>query len=93
MAWWTVGDTPRLRTHGLGSDSVAVRALRPDPIKALQQALVKTDAGFSVAAYVGKHGWVNFDASGAVDWEVVRELVVESYCLNAPKRLARQAAP
>jgi predicted DNA-binding protein (MmcQ/YjbR family) len=54
---------------------------------------VKTDAGFSVAAYVGKHGWVNFDASGAVDWEVVRELVVESYCLNAPKRLASQAAP
>ncbi len=61
--------------------------------KAHQQALVQTDARFSVAAYVGKHGWVDFDASGAVEWDLVRELVVESYCLNAPKRLARQVAP
>jgi hypothetical protein len=29
------------------------------------------------------------DASGAVDWQEVRELVVESYCLNAPRRLAQ----
>jgi predicted DNA-binding protein (MmcQ/YjbR family) len=58
--------------------------------KAHQQALVETDPRFSVAAYVGKHGWVNFDASGAVEWDLVRELVIESYCLNAPKRLTRQ---
>ncbi|MDQ6675089.1 MAG: MmcQ/YjbR family DNA-binding protein [Chloroflexota bacterium] len=60
--------------------------------KAHQQALVQTDPRFSVAAYVGKHGWVHFDARGAVEWDLVRELVLESYCLNAPKRLAKQAA-
>jgi hypothetical protein len=36
---------------------------------------------------------VDFDASGAVEWDLVRELVLESYCLNAPKRLAKHAAP
>jgi predicted DNA-binding protein (MmcQ/YjbR family) len=57
--------------------------------KAHQEALVSTDARITVAAYVGKHGWINIDASGPVDWDEVRELVLESYCLNAPKRLAR----
>jgi predicted DNA-binding protein (MmcQ/YjbR family) len=59
--------------------------------KAHQAALVQTDPQFAVAAYVGKHGWVTFDASGAVDWDLIRELVLESYCLIAPKRLAKQA--
>jgi predicted DNA-binding protein (MmcQ/YjbR family) len=61
--------------------------------KAHQQALVNTDTRFSVAAYVGKHGWINIDASDGVDWDEVRELALESYCLNAPKRLAKQVAP
>ena len=58
-----------------------------------QQALVHTDSRFTVAAYVGKHGWINMDARDPVDWDHVRELVLESYCLNAPKRLAKQVAP
>jgi predicted DNA-binding protein (MmcQ/YjbR family) len=56
--------------------------------KAHQQALVATDARFAVAAYVGKHGWITVDAGGTLDWAEIRELVVESYRLNAPKRLA-----
>jgi len=58
--------------------------------KAHQQALVQTDRRFAVAAYVGKHGWITVDASGPLDWDEIRELVVESYVLNAPRRLARQ---
>jgi predicted DNA-binding protein (MmcQ/YjbR family) len=54
-----------------------------------QAALVAIDQRYSVAAYVGRHGWINVDTSGAMDWDEVRELVVESYILNAPKRLAR----
>jgi predicted DNA-binding protein (MmcQ/YjbR family) len=60
--------------------------------KAHQAALVATDQRYSVAAYVGRHGWINVDASGELDWDEVRELVVESYVLNAPKRLARAVA-
>lgn len=60
--------------------------------KAYQQALVHTDPRITVAAYVGKHGWINVDASGPLDWDEVRDLVLESYRLNAPSRLAKQVA-
>jgi predicted DNA-binding protein (MmcQ/YjbR family) len=33
------------------------------------------------------------DVSGPVDWDEIRELVIESYALNAPKRLAKEVAP
>lgn len=58
--------------------------------KAHQQALVHSDSRFRVAAYVGQHGWITVDASGPLDWDEVRELVTESYLLNAPKALAKQ---
>jgi predicted DNA-binding protein (MmcQ/YjbR family) len=60
--------------------------------KAHQAALVNSDPRYTVAAYVGRHGWIQIDASGPLDWDEVRELVVESYCLNAPKPLARRLA-
>ncbi len=60
--------------------------------KAHQQALVNTDPRVTVAAYVGKHGWINVDATGGLDWDEVREWVHESYRLNAPTRLAKQAS-
>ena len=60
--------------------------------KAHQQALVHTDSRVTVAAYVGKHGWIDVDASGPLDWDEVREWVLESYRLNAPSRLAKLLA-
>jgi predicted DNA-binding protein (MmcQ/YjbR family) len=60
--------------------------------KAHQAALVATDRRYSVAAYVGQHGWINVDTSGDLDWDEVRELVIESYVLNGPRRLARAVA-
>jgi predicted DNA-binding protein (MmcQ/YjbR family) len=57
--------------------------------KAHQAALINTDKRITSAAYVGKHGWIDIDASGPVDWDEIRELVIESYVLNAPKRLAK----
>jgi predicted DNA-binding protein (MmcQ/YjbR family) len=57
--------------------------------KAHQQALVNTDARVTAAAYVGKHGWIQVDASDPLDWDEVREWVFESYRLNAPTRLTK----
>jgi predicted DNA-binding protein (MmcQ/YjbR family) len=57
--------------------------------KAHQQALVHTDKRITVAAYVGKHGWISIDASGPLDWDEIREFVLESYRLNAPTRLVK----
>jgi len=41
--------------------------------------------------YMAHHGWVGvwLDA-GPVDWDEVRELMTEAYCLMAPKRLAAE---
>jgi predicted DNA-binding protein (MmcQ/YjbR family) len=43
------------------------------------------------APYLARGGWIVMELSeGAVDWDEVRELVHVSYCLIAPKSLARQ---
>ena len=57
----------------------------------MQASLVASDDRFTIAAYVGKHGWVELDLSGKVDWGEVEALVRESYRLVAPARRARAA--
>ena len=86
-----VGPRDKMFASCSGPDAdVVVLGMKVD--KAHQAALVATDTRYSVAAYVGRHGWINVDASGTLDWDEVHELVVESYILNAPKRLARAIA-
>ena len=46
---------------------------------------------FARAAYVGRFGWVTMQLSGPVDWDEVDELIRTSYCLVAPRKLARLA--
>ena len=53
-------------------------------------AAVLKDPRFSVAPYVGKHGWVHMDASNVRDWSEVARFIQESYELIAPtKSLAK----
>jgi hypothetical protein len=42
--------------------------------------------------YVGPTGWigVRLDLKRAPDWDEVAEMMMESYCLTAPKRLVAQ---
>ena len=46
--------------------------------------------GFSRAPYVGHRGWVSIDPEVATDWEELRDLILESYRLIAPKRTLRK---
>ena len=55
--------------------------------------LIARDRRFKPAPYVGKHGWVEMDVSGPVDWEQVRALVAESYALIAPKASSAKRSP
>jgi phosphoribosylglycinamide formyltransferase-1 len=52
--------------------------------------LIASDpARFYLPAYIGHRGWVALRLDlGAVDWDEVGDLVVDSYRLVAPKRLA-----
>jgi hypothetical protein len=58
-----------------------------------QAILVASDPErFFVPKDVGPKGWVGvrLDLKKAPDWDEMAELIVESYCLIAPKRLAAQ---
>ena len=59
----------------------------------VQTILVGSDAErFFVPKYVGPKGWigVRLDLRRQPDWDELAEMIVESYCLTAPKRLAAQ---
>ena len=42
--------------------------------------------GFSRAPYVGHKGWVSLETDSVKDWDEVREMILESYKLIAPKK-------
>ena len=49
-------------------------------------ALVRNDPRFERAPYVGHKGWVSMDAAGIKDAAELRDLILESYRLIAPKK-------
>lgn len=49
------------------------------------RAIVK-DPRFSPAPYVGHKGWVSMDGKKVTDWDALRDLILESYELIAPKK-------
>ncbi len=75
--------------HGDGRIAVCCKAPPGD-----QEALVATDPErFYLPAYLARYGWISLRLDlPALDWEEVSELVVDSYRLVAPKRLATVAA-
>lgn len=79
FAWYLVDH------HGDGVVSFSFRLTTET-----QGALVDADpVRFSVAPYVGRYGWTVLDLEAApVDWNEVRQLARESYCIAAPKKLA-----
>jgi hypothetical protein len=76
--------------HGDGRLALLVKAPKDE-----QGALVASDADrYFVPPYLGHRGWVGFRLDvGTVDWDEARELLVESYCLSAPKKLAAAVTP
>jgi phosphoribosylglycinamide formyltransferase-1 len=71
--------------HGDGIVAVTCKVLSGD-----NKALAEAQPGrFYLPAYIASKGWValRLDA-GKVDWDEVRELLLGSYALIAPKRLA-----
>jgi predicted DNA-binding protein (MmcQ/YjbR family) len=58
--------------------------------KELQAMLVASDPRFEIAAYVGKHGWVNMKLGETPDWAEVEQFVVDSYRRIAPKKLVKE---
>jgi len=73
--------------HGDGIVAVTGKVL-PGDNKALAEAQPRR---FYLPAYIASRGWVALRLDvGKVDWDEVRELLLGSYVLIAPKRLAEQ---
>jgi len=61
------------------------------PAGAAQALIAAEPARFYPPAYLHHRGWIGVRLdTGAIDWEQVEGLLVESYLLTAPKRLAAQ---
>lgn len=69
-------------------DGVMRLGIRTTP--ELQSVLVSSDARFSIAKYTGKYGGIDMRLEPKPNWAEVEQLIVESYRIVAPKRLARQ---
>lgn len=75
--------------HGDGIVAVSCKVL-PGDNKALVEAQPRR---FYLPAYIGPRGWVALRLDvGKIDWEEVRELLLGSYTIIAPKRLAALVA-
>lgn len=73
-------------------DGTSMTAKAP---KGVQGILVASDpVRFFVPKYVGHIGWVGvrLDLRAQPDWDEIAELIAESYCMTAPKRLASQVS-
>lgn len=70
--------------HGDGIVGVALKAAPGE-----QEALVRSaPERFYVPAYLGSKGWVGVRLDvGTVDWAEVREMIIDAYRLQAPRRL------
>lgn len=76
--------------HGDGIVAVTCKVL-PGDNKALVEAQPRR---FYLPAYLASKGWVALRLDrGKVDWEEVRHLLLGSYILTAPKRLAELVEP
>ncbi len=58
----------------------------------VQQQLVDEEPErFYVPAYVGHRGWIGVRLDVGVDWDEIREIVVDAYVCVAPAKLAAMA--
>jgi predicted DNA-binding protein (MmcQ/YjbR family) len=62
--------------------------MKADPEE--REALLAQGHPFFLPPYVGGKGWVGVRLDRRIDWDEIAELIATSYCLIAPKRLARQ---
>jgi predicted DNA-binding protein (MmcQ/YjbR family) len=62
--------------------------MKADPEE--REALLAQGDPFFMPPYVGGKGWIGVRLDRRTDWEELAELIATSYCLIAPKRLARR---
>jgi len=62
--------------------------MKADPEE--REALLAQGDPYFLPPYVGGKGWVGVRLDRRTDWDELAELIATSYCLIAPKRLAKR---
>ena len=75
---------------GWGRDEQGGMSIGFKTNKLKQSMLVGSDPRFKIAAYVGKHGWVDMRLGARPNWGEVEHFIIESYRMIAPKKLVKQ---
>jgi predicted DNA-binding protein (MmcQ/YjbR family) len=88
---WRVGGPAGKIFCGYGADETgASMSFKADPM--LRDGLLQ-DGRFTVAAYVGKYGWLSLDMAGKLDWGEIAQLVGTSHALIAAGAPRKKSAP
>lgn len=83
IGWHTVDH------HGDGRVALAVRGEKGEN----EQLVVADPAKFFLPPYVARHGYIGIYLDiERVDWQEVRELLIDGYRIAAPKKLAKELA-
>ena len=83
--WW--GGRKTFATYHSGGYDDGKRAVWIKAEDGAQKALIEGDPErFYRPKYLGPSGWVAVRLEGKVDWDMVRELLLDGYRLVAPKR-------
>jgi predicted DNA-binding protein (MmcQ/YjbR family) len=79
----------RGKIFATAADDGSTVTVKADPLE--REALLEQGDPYFLPAYVGHRGWVGIRTDGPGSaWDEIAELIATSYCLIAPKRLAKQ---
>ena len=81
---WQAGKKPFAWTGRYGGRRVL--SFKADPS---EHPILLEDPRFTVARYVGRHGWLVLDLEDEQDWGEIEELIFSSYRQAALKRMLR----
>ena len=87
LTWETPNFRVRKKIFVMATAGGAGMSVKADPDE--RPALLENADRFYLPAYVASKGWIGMHLTTGVDWDEVAELVTTSYCIIAPKTLAR----
>lgn len=74
----------------MGGDEARGTTMSIKASKEMQQFLLGQQGPYWKTPYIGQHGWVSTFALEPDCWSELEPLIVEGYCLAAPKSLVKQ---
>lgn len=82
--WFRAGRKP-FAIFGV-RDGVPGVSVRVDPFA---RELLLEDARYAPTPYMHHHGWLTLGLEGPIDWDEVEDIVLDSYRMQALKRMLR----